>query len=282
MCFGQLGEFAHAESDYSKALEIEPEFVPALRNRGRCRRVLANSNPAMAELALADFNRGLELTDDSVDLLLARRRLHLQQGRTQLARQDLEAAIEAETDSVPTLQARAELLKDIDPQLALADLQKAAELDPDDATILTSTARLYSIQLNNSEQALKLLDRALELNSNFETALIDRAVLLARKGEHAAALKDIKQALAPPNLSRTLYQAACALARMPGGENQEFALTYLSRALKGGYKPEQRLIDDDDLATLRGTNGFRAILQDYRLGIRPGLEQSFSSNDDSP
>ena len=154
LCYARLREYARAESDYTRTLELEPTFTPAWFNRGRCRMAQRN-----AKDAISDFTRGLELSPGEADLLLSRSKAYRQQGMREQADKDFAEAMQTDNLSATSLHSRALVLMDIDAARAVADLQRAHLLDPDRISILTRTARTLSTRLGRTFD--RLSDRKL-------------------------------------------------------------------------------------------------------------------------
>jgi tetratricopeptide (TPR) repeat protein len=119
-----VGDRNGAIADFTRAIELDPEFVDALTERGR-----AYSSGGDREKALEDYGRALQLDPNNVEILNDR-------GSVRLARENLEGAI--------------------------ADFDRAIELDPTftQARINRGNARREKGDLDGAiadwEQALKL------------------------------------------------------------------------------------------------------------------------------
>jgi serine/threonine protein kinase/tetratricopeptide (TPR) repeat protein len=277
LCYLGLSQFARAEIDFSSALRLEPDFVSARLNRGRCRRVLGN-----LQGAIDDYTRGLGHSPGDAELLLARRSAYRQLGMLEQADQDFAEAMLTDNPSASSFRARAEALADDNPEQAVDDFRRSHQLDPNRINVLTGWARTLSTRLDDgTKQAFDVLTRAVEIAPEYETARIDRAVLLAKLGRFTEAVDETNKALEYPNFSRTLYHAACVYALMPDQANHRKALNYLSQAIRGGYKLKD-LADDPNMDSLHGKRDFQAIQRAYQLGNRTGSRLPLSSNDDSP
>ena len=263
LCYFDLHQYPRAESDFTRTLELEPTFTRAWFNRGRSRMAQGRF-----EDAISDFTRGLEHSPFEADLLLSRSRAYRKLGMSEQADQDFDAALETDNLTASSLHSRGLARMDTDPEKAVEDLRQAHLLDPDQVSILTRMARTLSTRLDRPAEAIEILDRAIRIDPNYETAIIDRAVLRAQLGRYDAATQDLKRALRPPNFHRTLYQAACVRALLPDEEDHERALMYLSQAIRAGYDPDD-LAADPDLLPIRETDGFRAILEAYELANPP-------------
>ncbi len=163
---------------------------------------------------------------------------------------------------------------DIDPVQAVADFQQCFLLDPDRIAALTNAARTLSTRLGKTEQAIEVLDRAIELDPDYEAATIDRSVLLAQLGRTEEAIRDMNKALKSCKYSRTLYQAACTNALL---DRPQRAVTLLAQAIQAGYKAD-KLATDPDLESIREMEDFQTIMRAYFLSNRNRLQQNPSSD----
>jgi hypothetical protein len=116
------------------------------------------------------------------------------------------------------------------------------------------------------EDALRDFNRALEVAPGFEEARRSRAVLLARRGDFAAARADMNLSLGQDPAGATLYAAACVAAleakRAAGAARQravQEALVFLREAFRRGYGRD-RAERDADLEGVRDDAGFRSLL----------------------
>jgi tetratricopeptide (TPR) repeat protein len=247
--------------------------VPAWLHRG-----IARLKQGHVEEGIADLTKGLEYSPDNAQLLLNRSKAYRRQKMDEQADRDLLAVKETRNRSAASLCSRAKVLKDSDPQQALRDLEEAYRLEPDRIGVLPEQARVYSTKLDDPETAIEILNRAVVVDLDTETAMIDRAVVLAQVGRFDDAEDDIKEALQEPNSARSLYQAACASALMPGERYRVRALSYLARAINAGYKAD-KLEKDPDLEPIRHMDGFGAIQRTYYLANLGRRQQNLSSSD---
>ncbi|MEL6899772.1 MAG: tetratricopeptide repeat protein [Cyanobacteria bacterium J06606_4] len=134
--FGNPADWEGAIAAYSQALDVNPNDPDVLNNR--CSAYFATEQ---LDLAFVDCDRGLSINPRSPSLYVGRGNIHLAQNNYEAAIRDFSRTIELgdEVGGDPRRQAtaysnRASALMQVqDIEGALADLNKALELKPDDA-----------------------------------------------------------------------------------------------------------------------------------------------------
>src|SRR5262249_52867661 len=232
-----LGRDAQAEGCFNACIALEPDFPMAYFNRGltRLRRNLFSP-------AEADFTTVLRLQPDLTDALVNRALARLGAGHAADAEADLTRAIGPGTSQTRLYFLRADardrigdkpgaaadrtaglshipaddlswvargLAKaDTDAAGAVADFDEALKLNPRSFPALQNKAYVLSEKLNRPDDAMAVLGQAIELFPDELLARSGRAVLLARKGERAAALRDAEHCLQQAPGPDVLYQLA--------------------------------------------------------------------------
>ena len=158
---------------------------------------------------------------------------------------------------------------DADPSGALADFDEALALNPRSFPALQNKAFVFSEKLNKPSDAVAALDRAIDLYPDSLPSRAGRAVLLARKGDRAAAHRDAERCLGLNPGADIVYQVAgaYALTSRTVPEDARVALRLLTDALGRGYGFDL-LATDTDLDTIRGMKEFRALL-DAAKAVQP-------------
>jgi len=77
---------------------------------------------------------------------------------------------------------------------ALADLERALQLAPNNTTALLVHADLYAID-KNYDEALSLISRAIEVNPNWGAPYLDRGAILLGKHEYQSALEELNKSI---------------------------------------------------------------------------------------
>ncbi|MCA9137785.1 MAG: tetratricopeptide repeat protein [Planctomycetales bacterium] len=252
-CHFDLGQFANAEKDYRKAIELDPKSVGAWSQLA----FLLFAKERYDE-AIECFNRSLELAPGRIWTLLKRSQTYEKLGRKDLADADFRAAMEVQCDDSNELRYRALARTKIDPEAALEDLRQAHRLNPDRPIYLHDSARILAVELHDDQRAIEFYNQALAIQPKNEFTLVRRALSYVRLNQNADALEDLKVAMQEPNDAKNLYQAACVHALIGREKNRQRAVTLLAQAIHKGYVPKD-LDNDPDLESIRGLDEFHVI-----------------------
>jgi tetratricopeptide (TPR) repeat protein len=219
-------------SDFDQALELAPDFLPALALRANLR--VDQGDP---EGALADVNEALAATSSpSLELRQLRMYLARRLGRRDEALAEVAALMADQPDRVPVyIQASqtyaafgmyAEAVDAVDKALGLSPeaylyLNRSAARDPAD----------YAGRLAD-------IDEALRLTPNYGAAIEAKAQLLLDRGDYSAAARSFGQMLATqPNNPSLLNQRGIALAKL--GRDREAERDFVqARKIVSAYPPE--------------------------------------------
>lgn len=146
-----------ALADLNKAVELDPGDPGAYFNRG-----IAHNRQGQFDKAAADFTRFIAAKDDLAVAYFYRGTSYLHMGRHQDALADYERAVKLEPSSVH-LNARASVLATLKrfPE-ALQDLNKALELDPNNAEAYNNRGAVKA-QIGQSSDAMNDIVRAAQL-----------------------------------------------------------------------------------------------------------------------
>ncbi len=259
-----------ALTDFSSALERQPDAFESLTNRAMAREVLGDFVGAVTDLETL-INRD----PNDARALIIQSRIFRKQNDQRRAKQALEAGLRSHPTTVPGWISLALARLPLDKHGALRDLLHAQRLSPNSVEVLQNLAHVYSEHLQESENAISALNRLLEINPEFEQAMLGRAVLHARSGNTDAAIKDLDNAkdvkieLSPPSL----YQAACVFAQLLTHSDRDEetdrwknnAFGYLSAAFQTGYGA-QLFESDPDLSPLREDARFQSAQSIIRAG----------------
>jgi hypothetical protein len=134
---------------------------------------------------------------------------------------------------------------------------------------------LHASRKRDSEAAATCFTLALEADPNSVEARCARANVLAHQGDWERARHEVDQCVKDRADGATLYAAACVYAvaarkapRAQAGALRRRAVELLQEAVKKGYG-QDRLADDEDLATIRPDPRFAALSRKASLPKQP-------------
>jgi serine/threonine protein kinase/Tfp pilus assembly protein PilF len=300
MCHAELGELARAAAALDASIALWPHFHLSHYQRARVHSERKEHADAVAELGeVLRLRPGF--TNARIERALARLALKDYQG----ADSDLTAALASGTaptrawfirahvrrltgDVKGAAADRAEGLKrqpqddqswvargmarlaNHQPNKALSDFDQALALNPRCLAALEDRAAVLSDVLGRTPEAIKSLDRAIELYPQRGQARAGRGVLLARLGKHDEALRDAREAERLDAQPANLYRVAgiYALASRDKPEHRQEAFRLLAAALRAGYGFEH-LDGDPELEPLRALPQFKRLVAAARM-LRDG------------
>jgi serine/threonine protein kinase/Tfp pilus assembly protein PilF len=243
------GLYAEAEADFSRALQLRPDWAVYYLDRAQAREGLHN-DPG----ELDDLNEAEELGSKAVMLYYLRARTNQRMGRDVSARRDLDTVLHTDPVDEDGFVARGvALASDGKMDEALADFTEAVKRNPNSGPGLKDQATLLAEHLGRNREALAPLDRLVELYPTYGWAWGARAVVRARLGQRDDALADVKKARElDPSAAEVLYQSASVYALIGADREADRAEAFglLCQALKRGFGWDQ-LDADGDLASLR-------------------------------
>ena len=174
---------------FTRAIEIEPKYAEAYVKRG-----LAYYRSAQYETAIADYTQTLELNRYHADAYASRGDTYRALEDTQRAIENYSASLKRRWNAY-VMQKRAETyFEGGNVQNALADYDTVIKRQPT-MTAYYARGNVYlqlSIQGDKSrlKPALADLNRAIDLEPRFANAYISRAQTYTHLGEHASATQD--------------------------------------------------------------------------------------------
>jgi TolB-like protein/Flp pilus assembly protein TadD len=154
------------------------------------------------------------------------------------------------------------------PDEAIRVLRIAQVLRPESFDIGSMLSLAYSNAGKHAEaeaarlHSLKLIHERLELNPDDPRAWVLAATHYANNGDRQAAENAIDRALAIDDDALTFYNIACAHALL---RDEDKAITYLEKAVAGGYHNKPWLTHDSDFDFVRDTPRFKRILESIEL-----------------
>lgn len=263
---------ADAVKEFNSAIEREPAAAVAYYHR-------AIARGGLGEWAggAADATRAMELGEPAFRCLLFRARMKAAEKKDPTAAQpDRAAAAKLEpADEIDFVARGLDRLMNgghtaADWQAALADFEKAAELNPRYLNAYQNQAYVLAEKRSEPGKAVEALDKAVALAPEFAPVLSARAVVLARLGRRTAAHADAEKALTLTRDGTVRYQVACvyALTSVAEPKDKPLAVAHFLTALRTGFadldqitgNPARRLKPDADINAIRQTHEFRKAL----------------------
>ena len=257
-------QYRLAQADFDQVLRLRPGLILALFNRALARQGLGDDQGALTDLTDV-LDTGLAPTR----VYFVRARVRARLGDREGARQDRDEGIRREPVDEKDWVARGVARYAADPKAALADFDKALEINPDSLEALQNKASVLSERLGRAAEAVAVLDRLVALYPDDYLGLAGRGVLLARQGRRAAAHADARAAEKLSKLPEVAYQLAgiYSLTSRTQPDDRREALRLLSAALSQGFGLDL-LVRDHDLDPIRQLPEFQRLV-DAARALRP-------------
>jgi serine/threonine protein kinase/predicted Zn-dependent protease len=262
LVYVRLQHYAEAIADFDEAARLRPESAEAVLNRGIARAEMATGKYAEA---IVDYDEALRIDPSIRRVYFLRAYAREKIGDTEGAHRDRQEGLRGEpTDELSWID-RAVARIDTEPAAALADLNRALEINPNSLLALQNKAHVLGEDPARQEEAVAVLNREVALYPDFVRGRIGRGVHLARLGRRTEALADARESLARSNHAETYYQAANIYA-LTSRQNPEDALQCFSllwMALQGGFGLE--FVDkDSDFDPVRSHPEFKRVVKAAR------------------
>ena len=211
-------------ADFTKAIELDPEHLPAYVERA-----FAYRERGDLDLAIADFSRAIELYPIGEWLRHHRGIMYRDRGDYDLAIADFDKAIEVNPNWAPHyLERAAAYLFSGDFERAESDYWKAVELDQENRDRYVERAvedcteaigrdpnkaalyhqrGTYHQEIGRFDDAIADFTRAIELDSDNADFYYDRALMYYKVGENDLTLEDLSRAIELDPNNPDLYAA---------------------------------------------------------------------------
>ncbi|NQV22803.1 MAG: tetratricopeptide repeat protein [Rhodopirellula sp.] len=191
-----LNDFEKAAADFSKSIELDPQNVPAINDRGTTYRRLGRLDHAKA-----DFDTVIARGTRHPGVYTNRAMVWLDMGNVEQAMVDLHAALDLDQKFAPAWEASGaarEVMGDI--PKAIDDYRVAVEIDPAFALAWNNRAWLLATTPNvshrNGRQAVEFATKACELTGYQQADIMDTlAAAHAEAGQFEQAVSVAKGAL---------------------------------------------------------------------------------------
>ncbi|QDS97669.1 serine/threonine-protein kinase [Adhaeretor mobilis] len=269
LCRLDLQEYQEADGDFSQVIDMKPTLACGYLNRALALRGLNRHADAVS-----DLTKALELGATQTRIYFLRSQLRARMGDHSGAKEDRELGLSATPSDELSWVARGVALLESDPKAALADFQRALQLNPLSVSALRNCVHVLADKLDRPDEAMASLDQLLLQNHRDPDALAGRAVLFARQGDREQAIADVQALLKLSKEPKALFQAACALSITSTTEEKDAykALTLLSRAVTANPTWSYRAQTDPDLVNLRKTEEFKALIESIKEFTRLNFE----------
>jgi excisionase family DNA binding protein len=210
-----LGDMEGAIADYTKAIELDPKDAFAYSNRGIVRRNLGDLAGA-----ITDYNKAIELDPNYVYAYSNRGNARSDLGDLAGAIADYNKAIELDPNYVYAYNNRGNARSDLgDLAGAITDYNKAIELDPNDA-FAYSNRGIVRLNLGDLAGAITDYNKAIELDPNYVYAYNNRGNARYYLGDLERAMADYTKAIElDPKYVRAFHGRCYALYKL--GQYQE-------------------------------------------------------------
>lgn len=192
----QAGDSAKAAADVERVLDKQPDHPGALELRG----LLAAQRNDYAG-AIRDFRRLVAQRGDDPVVVAQLAMLYLAAKQPREAIRRFSRALELDADHFPSRRGRSDAAISIgDHKAALADLERAHELEPEEAGVLNNLAWLLATSpddgIRDGKRAIELAKQACEITKWEQPHIISTlAAAYAETGDFAAARKYSGQAV---------------------------------------------------------------------------------------
>ena len=211
ICYSDLKKYESALKDFNQAIQLEPDFAPAFANRGKL-----YQRQGKHQQALNDFDKAIEIAPSYDVAYYNRAIVHSILGQHQQAVEDLSKTIQLAPESADAYNNRAIAYRELgQPKLALQDYNQAIQINPQDAYDYNNRGVTHR-ELGNSAQAIQDFTQAISLLPNYPVAYQNRGTDYLQLKQYDRALADFNKALAlQPNHAPNCKNLAWLLATSP-------------------------------------------------------------------
>jgi len=187
------GKYGEAINAFTKAIELNPDYVAAY-----CLRGITYSKSRKFQQAIEDLNKAIKLDPNEFRAYLSRGIIYNDLDKHQQAIKDFTKCIELVDPGDPLASSAYGLRGGTYDALgfyqeAIKDCTRAIDLNPSDAWNYYGRGRAYG-HLGNYQQSISDLNKSIELNPDRDLAYGDRAHIYFKIGKMDDAIRDIKMA----------------------------------------------------------------------------------------
>jgi len=190
---------------YTKAIELNPDYIAAFNNRGNAYQKLGKNKEA-----ISDYNQTIYLQPDFAPAYLNRGNIFQDSGKFEKAIQDYSKAIELDPKNKLAYHFRANSFNKVGWfDDALKDYSRAIELDPKYAMAFLDRADAMQ-DSGRDKEAIQDYNRALELNPDLAKAYNNRGMSYKNLKMYQDSIIDHKKAIeVKPDYAGAYYNLGC-------------------------------------------------------------------------
>ena len=187
---GQRGQYSDAIENFSKAIELKPDYAEVYHARG-----LTYSYQGEHEQAIQDATKAIELNPDYAEAYYTRGLAYSCQGEHEQAIQDFSKTIELKPDDAEVYAMRSFTYSSQgEYDRVIEDATKAIKINPDYAEAYVMRGLAYSCQ-GEHEQAIQDSTKAIEINPDYAEAYHARGLAYSSQGKYDRAIQDFSKAI---------------------------------------------------------------------------------------
>jgi len=190
MAYHESGQYERAIKDYDEAIRLNPKDYRALNNRGQARR-----NMGKYDLAIQDYDAALGLKPDYIIALINRAYAYLKSGQYEQALADYNSLVQKNPDDAEALNNRCWTFVVMHrAREGLGDCDRSLSLQPKAYTF--DSRGFAHLQLGDLAAAIADFDKAVELDPHKASSLFGRGKVEELQGDKLAAARDYAAARA--------------------------------------------------------------------------------------
>ncbi|MGI8301613.1 tetratricopeptide repeat protein [Bacillus paranthracis] len=183
--------FKKAIEMYTKAVELDSNYVSAYINRGHI-----NRRQEEYENAILDYTKAIELDENKATFYNHRGHAYSQLGKYEEAIEDCNKAIDLAGSKAVFYVNRAYVYSKLEKyEEAIEDCNKAIELDGNKATFYNHRAAYIYNKLGKYKEAIEDCNKAIELDGNKAVAYSSRSYAYNQLGKYEEAIEDCNKAI---------------------------------------------------------------------------------------
>lgn len=271
------GNFKLALKDFTKMISEEPQNPDWYFERARC-----YQSKGEIKKAISDLNMAVGLDNRFLEAISLRAGILQRLGDWQKAVADYNALINLDPKNAENFQRKGIMLAQAkDWEKAITEFDKALALEPRDVQSATGKAESYR-RLEKLDQALKAAEFAESINSAYESAIFQKAIILLLKGDEDRAKSEMTKAYSlglnaeEEKEAKKYFDDYVKSARVAAGKNQlEESINFSWKALIVRPNAIENLVFIAQQKALLGKFEESYKLLDQCLATNPGFVPAY-------